>query len=48
MDYEKAYFNLYGEMAELIEKMQEIQKRYEEEYINNNPNVKKNCSLGAK
>ena len=33
MDYKKAYFELYGELADLIERMQEIQRKYEERYI---------------
>ena len=33
VDYKKAYFELYGELADLIERMQEIQRKYEERYI---------------
>ena len=33
VDYKKAYFELYGEIADLIERMQEIQRKYEEKYI---------------
>ena len=33
VDYKKAYFELYGEIADLIEHLEKIQQKYEERYI---------------
>ena len=33
MDYKEAYFKLYGELADLIEHLENIQQKYEEKYI---------------
>ena len=33
MDHKKAYFELYGEIADLIEQLEKIQQKYEERYI---------------
>ena len=33
MDYKEAYFELQGELADLIEHIQKIQLKYEEKYI---------------
>ena len=33
MDYKKAYFELQGELADLIEHIKKIQQKYEEKYI---------------
>ena len=36
MDYKELYFELYGEIADLIEQLQALQKKYEEKYIDAN------------
>ena len=33
MDYKEAYFGLYSELANIIEQLEELQRKYEEEYI---------------
>ena len=33
VDYKKMYFELYAQVSDIIEKLQEIQKKYEEVYI---------------
>ena len=33
VDYKEAYFELYGEIADLIEHLEKIQQKYEEKYI---------------
>ena len=33
MDYKEAYFGLYAELANLIEQLEELQRKYEEKYI---------------
>ena len=38
MDYKKAYFELQGELADLIEHIKEIQRKYEEKYISASDN----------
>ena len=33
MDYKEAYFQLQGELADLVEYIQKIQQKHEEKYI---------------
>ena len=42
MDYKKAYFELQGELANLIEHLKEIQQKYEEKYISDPDNPENN------
>lgn len=32
MDYKELYFGLYAEVSEIVEKLQELQRKYEELY----------------
>ena len=33
MDYEKLYFELFGEVSDLIEQLTDLQKKFEDKYI---------------
>ena len=33
MDYKKLYFELYGELSNLIEQLKALQQKYEDKYI---------------
>ena len=33
MDYKKLYFELYGEIADLIEQLKALQQKFEDKYI---------------
>ena len=33
MDYKEAYFGLYSELANIIGQLEELQRKYEEKYI---------------
>ena len=33
MDYKELYFNLYGEISNLIEQLEALQQKYEAKYI---------------
>ena len=36
MDYEKLYFELYGELSDLIEQLKALQQKFEAKYISEN------------
>ena len=33
MDYKEAYFALYSELSNIIEQLEELQRKYEDKYI---------------